>query len=249
MRQLLPITKEAIDPLDVYPTAERPPPGHRPWLMMNMIASTDGAIELDGVSGGLGGPADRLVFRAIRATADWILVAAGTVRAERYGPPRLPSDARAMRVAQGRPPDPRLAVVTGRLDLDVDLPLFAEVSPDEDRPLIITGSSAPPERVEMLSDVADLVVVGGARPSPPAVLDELHRRAAAVVLAEGGPNFNGQLASHDLIDELCLSISPVVVGGPSCRIIRGSEALEPADMTLDHLLEQDGFLFARYVRR
>lgn len=249
MRQLLPITKEAIDPLDVYPTAERPPPGHRPWLMMNMIASADGAIELDGVSGGLGGPADRLVFRAIRATADWILVAAGTVRAERYGPPRLPSDARAMRVAQGRPPDPRLAVVTGRLDLDVDLPLFAEVSPDEDRPLIITGSSAPPERVEMLSDVADLVVVDGARPSPAAVLDELHRRAAAVVLAEGGPSFNGQLASHGLIDELCLSISPVVVGGPSSRIIRDSEALEPADMTLDHLLEQDGFLFARYVRR
>ena len=215
---------------------------------MNMIASADGASELEGVSGGLGGPADRLVFRAIRATADWILVAAGTVRAEHYGPPRLPSDAREMRTAQGRPPDPRLAVVTGRLDLDLRLPLFADSKPDEPRPLIITGSSAPPERMEMLSDVAELVVVDDTRPSPLVVLDELHGRGADVVLAEGGPGFNGQLASHGLIDELCLSISPHLLGGPSGRIIRGTEAIAPAAMVLDHLLEQDGFLFTRYVR-
>lgn len=249
VRQLLPTSEESVDPLDVYPMAERPTPDQRPWLMMNMVASVDGAIELDGVSGGLGGPADRLVFRAIRATADWILVAAGTVRAERYGPPRLPADAREMRTAQGRTQDPRLAVVTGRLDLDLELPLFADLRPDEPRPLIITGSSAPPDRIEMLSDVAELVVVDDRRPSPPAVLHELHSRGATVVLAEGGPSFNGQLASHGLIDELCLSISPLVAGGPSGRIISGAEAIAPAAMVLDHLLEQDGFLFARYVRR
>ena len=249
VRQLLPTPIDDVDPLDLYPTADRPTPGSRPWVMVNMITTLDGAIEIDGVSGGLGGPADRDVFRAIRASADWILVAAGTVRAERYGPPRLPEAARERRVARGKPADPRLAVVTGRLDLDSDLPLFARLEPDEPQPVVITGSEADPGRLDALADRAEMVVLDDARPSPSTVLDELNRRGAAVVLVEGGPSFNGQLASDRFVDELCLSISPLVVAGPSGRIMASARATSGTEMTLAHLLEQDDYLFARYVRR
>jgi riboflavin biosynthesis pyrimidine reductase len=80
------------------------------------------------------------------------------------------------------------------------------------------------------------------------VLAALGERGADVVLAEGGPTFNGQLVDSGLIDELCLSISPHLVGGGSSRIVNGSEAAIPDDLRLDRLLEHDNALFARYVR-
>jgi riboflavin biosynthesis pyrimidine reductase len=248
VRQLLPTEAHEIDPLDLYPTLDRPTPPDRPWLIVNMIASADGATELDGVSGGLGGPADRLVFRAIRASSDWIVVGAGTVRAERYGPPRLPDGARDRRIARGLPADPRMAVVTGRFDLDPTMRLFAEKEPGEPRPLVVTGTSAPATRIEALVEAAEVVVLDDSRPTPAAILAELGSRGARVVLSEGGPSFNGQLASAGLIDELCLSVSPLVVGGPSSRIARAEESGAPLPLTLTHLLEQDSLLFARYVR-
>ena len=244
----MPTPVEDVDPIDLYPAAERPEPTGRPWVMVNMIATVDGAIEIDGVSGGLGGPADLAVFRAIRATADWILVAAGTVRAEEYGPPRLPDGHREQRMARGVPPDPRIAVVTGRLDLEPDLPLFANLGVDEPLPVVITGSAADPGRLEALADRAEMIVLDDARPSPATVLDQLHHLGAGVVLVEGGPSFNGQMASHDLIDEVCLSVAPLLVAGPASRIMASAHPAEGIAMNLAHLLEEDGYLFARYVR-
>jgi riboflavin biosynthesis pyrimidine reductase len=249
VRQLIPAPVDAVDPLELYPAAARRAPVDRPWLMINMIASADGATELGGVSGGLGGPADRLVFRAIRATADWIVAAAGTVRAERYGLPRLPDAAREMRTAAGRPPDPRLAVVSGSLDLELDLPLFADQAPGELPPLVITGTGSAVARRARLEAVAEVAVIEEARPTAGSILAELQRRGASIVLSEGGPGFNGQLTSAGLVDELCVSISPLLVGGPSARIVVGSTAVAPTAMRLDLLLEQDGLLFARYVRQ
>lgn len=248
MRQLLPTPVESVDPLELYPTAARRRRGDGPWLMINMIASADGATEVDGVSGGLGGPADRLVFRAIRATADWIVAAAGTVRAERYGLPRLSDAARDMRTARDRPRDPRLAVVSGSLDLDTNLPLFADREPGEHPPLIITGTGSSAAARARLEAVAEVTVVDATRPTAGSILAELHRRGAAIVLSEGGPGFNGQLVSAGLVDEICLTISPLLVAGPSARIIVGADAVAPTRMRLAQLLEQDGLLFARYVR-
>ena len=69
-----------------------------------------------------------------------------------------------------------------------------------------------------------------------------------VVLAEGGPTLNGQLAAAGLIDELCVTVAPRLLGGGAKRIVVGPPAAEPTTLELAHLLEEDGFLFCRYVR-
>src|SRR5512132_4675360 len=157
-----------IDPAEIYGADSRPPPGDRPWVLGNMIATVDGAAtDPTGRSAGLGGPADRQVFSVIRAVADIVLAGAGTVRTERYGPARLPPDVQEARLARGQSARPRVAVVTRSLALDLELPLFREAT-DEDRPIVIT-TTAGMDRVRStggatatqdLAMVAEIVVAG-----------------------------------------------------------------------------------------
>lgn len=233
--------------MELYPSLPRPKPTGRPWLMINMIASADGAIAVDGTSGALGNPADEAVFSAVRACADWIVAAAGTVRAERYGLPRPGTESQRARRAAGRADRPRLAVVTASLNLDADLPLFSDQRPDDDLPVILTGRDAPAAAAERLESVAEVVRLASTRPQPAEILAELDRRGAAVVLSEGGPSFNAQLTDAGVVDELCLSIAPLVAGGPSPRIVHGSQRVVPLDLSIDHLLEASGTLFVRYL--
>ena len=109
-----------------------------------MVVSVDGATQVDGRSGGLGGPADRRMFLSLRSIADVILVAAGTVRAEHYGPPRTSPDQRAQRLAHGQAECPRIAIVSGSLDLDLDAALFTEAT---EPPLLFTSPAADPAKV------------------------------------------------------------------------------------------------------
>lgn len=248
VRQLLPTPLVDVDPLRVYPHDARPPPSNRPWVMLNMVASVDGAIAIDGRSRDLGGAGDAQTFRAIRASCDWILVAAGTARAERYGVPRPAPDVTEARLATGRTRAARLAVVTTSVDLDPSLPMFADQEPGDWPPLIITGASPPADSVAALAHAAEFVHLAAELPSPRSVVNELHRRGATVVLAEGGPTWNGQLAQSDLIDELCLTISPHLVGGASPGILGNTPVAGVRELTLDRLLEHDGALFARYIR-
>ncbi len=248
MRQLLPTTVDDVDPLDLYLADERPHPADRPWLMANMVASVDGAIAIDGLSGGLGGEQDRVVFRALRASCDWIVAAAGTARAERYGIPRSTDTVARRRAEAGRVAAPRLAVVTASVDLDPGLPMFADRHRDEPPVVVLTGATPPGDQVAALDGLAEIVPLAAPHPTPELVLDELGRRGAGVVLAEGGPTFNGQLVSAGLVDEFCLTLSPQLVGGDSSRIVAGATGATPARLELARLLEADGVLFARYVR-
>lgn len=238
---------EPFDPTEAVPAERRPSPDGRPWVMTNMIASADGATAVDGVSGALGGPADKAMFMALRSATDGILVGASTVRQERYRPPSAGDEAtRAARAARGQQQRPLLAVVTGSLNLDPDLPLFADASY---RPLIITVQSAPAEQRRRLSSVADVIDVGERRVELPAALAVLRRRDVAVLLSEGGPSLNGQLIADDLIDEWNLSLAPVLAAGSSSRPARGPEPVgPPTGMTLSRVWEQDQLLFCRWVR-
>ena len=161
------VTANGVDPLDVYLAADRTPPAGRPWVMVNMIASADGAVAVDGASRGLGSPADKAVFAAVRACADWILVGAATVRAERYGLPRLSAAALDARRAAGRSERPGLAVVSASLKLDPSLPMLADRRPGEARPLILTGPDAPADRAERLTETAEVVRLEPTADSPP----------------------------------------------------------------------------------
>ena len=243
MRRLLPHPADEIDVGDEL-WAEDRDGGDRPWLIANMIASLDGAATIDDRSGQLGGPADKLVFHALRSLADVILVGAGTVRAERYGPPRHdPSDVER-RIAAGMSDRARIAIVTSSLDLEDELPLFGD--PDA-RPLVLTVESADPGRRARLERVADVVTAGTTHVDAETAILALAELGARTVLCEGGPTLLGGLHQADLVDEWCVTLSPVAVSGTGPRIAFGSTA-SVRRLELDRLWEEDGMLFAREIR-
>jgi len=223
MRRLFPDPLDPVDPAGVYGDPPRTGPGGRPGVRLNMIASVDGATTVAGVSGGLGGGADHDLFALLRSLADVVLVAAGTARAEGYGPSRVP-----------------VAVVTRSCRLDWEAPFFtAPVA----RPIVVTVAGAPPDA---LARAAEVVVAGDRDVDLAVALDALGGRGHRAVLAEGGPTLNAQLAAAGLLDELCLSLSPRLVGGAAKRILDGLEVPGTTPLRLCSVCEQDGFLFLRY---
>ncbi len=253
MRQLLPEYLPEVNPVELYTADLRTCIGDRPWVVVNMITSIDGATAVDGRSGALGGPADKAVFRALREVPDVILVGAETVRTEGYGPVRLGDDARQRRRDLGRSEVPLLAIVSGSLTLDPDAPMFSEA---EGATLVLTSENADPVRRRRLESVAEVHTVGETRVSMTMALSLLGRLGIACVLCEGGPTLNAQLLAQDLVDEWCQTTSPMLVGGESSRSAVGPEADfgddasggGPPGLRLDRLLEDNGMLLARYLR-
>jgi len=218
MRRLFPDAVDDVDPVTEYATPRRRHPDGRPWVLVNMITSLDGAVAIDQRSGGLGGPADQHVFHLLRGLADVVLVGAGTARAERYGPPAKPGQ--------------RIAVVTRSATLDWSSPLFASGAG-----LVVTTEDAPSVPVDCIRaghGAVDLVAAL-------ALLD------ADVVLCEGGPSLNGDLIGAGAVDEWCLTLSPMLVGGDAGRAARSATA-HPTGFDLVAVLEDSGFLFVRAVR-
>jgi riboflavin biosynthesis pyrimidine reductase len=226
VRQLLPSPLDPVDPADVYGDPPRAGPGGRPGVRLNMIASVDGAATVAGLSGGLGGGADHDLFLLLRSLADVILVAAGTVRAERYGPSRVP-----------------VAVVTHSCRLDWEARLFTAPLA---RPLVVTVAAAPPAALARAAEVAEVVVAGDRDVDLAAALAALGDRGHRAVLAEGGPTLSAQLATAGLLDELCLTLSPRLVGGDAKRILDGPPVPGAPPLRLCSACEQDEFLFLRY---
>ncbi len=235
--------------MDLYHHDDRSTGGSRPWLLVNMVASADGGTTVDGVSAGLGGPADRRLLGTLRGLADVILVGAGTARAEGYRSPRTPEDRVAvLRATSGRPPRPRLAVVSAGLSLEPDAAMFTPTAGSDPRPLVYTTGDAPADRRAALAGVAEVVTVGGGgRVDVEGVVSDLGDRGAGVVLAEGGPSLNHQLVEAGLVDELNLTVSPLLTGGRADRILAGQSLGGPVALSLDRVLADEGFLFCRYL--
>ena len=216
---------------------------HRPepWVAVNMVSSVDGGTAIAGRSSAIGDHQDRVVFRALRAIADLVLVAAATVRAEGYGPASLPEHLERWRVERDKPPRPRVAIVSRSLDFDVDA--FGD-----EPPIVITSQSSPDERRSELEDRTDVLLVGSEQVDLGEALDRLRERGGATILCEGGPALNGQLAAHDLVDEWCLTIAPLVLSGDSHRIVRGDGLSEGRPLRLDRALRGEQALFTRWLR-
>lgn len=242
MRRLLPDPRNGVDLDEAY--AWRPGPTRQ--VRANMVASADGGATRSGATEELSGPADKRVFAVLRGLADVILVGAGTVRIEDYGPARPTLERQERRVAAGLAPIPPLAVVSGRLDLSPESRFFTEATV---RPVVVTVDAAPPERQRALRRVADVVVAGAARVEPAAMCDALAARGFARVLCEGGPQLLSTITAAGRLDELCLTVSPQLVGGSGPRILTGPVLHPAAALTVEHVLEEDGFLFLRYAVR
>ncbi|MFC4531857.1 pyrimidine reductase family protein [Sphaerisporangium dianthi] len=237
MRRILPSPADDVDLAHAYAY-----PGPE-WLRLNMVAGADGGAWLKGVSEGLSGKGDRRVFGVLRGLADVVLAGAATVRTEAYGPARPRSSWRELRL--GRPPSPPIAVITRRLDLDLASPLFTEAEPHA-RTIVITTERAPKDRRDEAGRNAEVIVAGDERVDMSIAVASLRERGLGRVLCEGGPRINGQLAAAGLVDELCLTISPVLTGGDAARILNGPASHVP--LRLAHLLEEEGFLFCKYTR-
>jgi riboflavin biosynthesis pyrimidine reductase len=245
VRRLWPDPSDIADIDALVATEARFAPQDRPWLLVNMVASLDGAIAVDGRSGHLGGPDDKLVFHALRAIADVVMAGAGTVRAERYGPARPTEPQRIARRARGQDDVPTIAVVTRSLDLDLSSSLFTTEGPT---PIVITCDASPADRRRQVAEHADVIVAGHDDVDLTVALEELAGRGAGVVTCEGGPRLNGDLIAADLVDEWDLTVSPGLVGDGGGRAAAGPTPDVPRSFHLDRLLEGGGLLLGRWVR-
>ena len=216
------------------------------WLRANMVSSADGAATLEGATKALSSKTDRHVFALLRTLSDVIVVGAATAREERYNPVRPRELWRHLRA--GRSPTPPIAVVSLRLDLDPQSPLIT-AAPADARTIVITTAQAPPDRRAQLATRADVIVAGEQTVDLVAAVKALADRGHRRVLAEGGPHLLAQLVEAGLMDELCLTIGPLMAGPGASRIVAGAPAAKPQPLTLAHLLEDDGFLFCRYTRK
>jgi riboflavin-specific deaminase-like protein len=208
---------------------------------MNFAATVDGRAAIEGVSGPIGSNADTALLVALRTRFDAVMIGAGTMRAERYGRPVANQEKRERRERLGLPHDPLMVIVSGRLDLPWDAPLFAEGG----RVLIFTASEAePPETATSLRVVRH----EGAIDLGAAMAHLRHERGIRALLSEGGPRLHGQMQAAGLVDDLFLTIAPKLVGGGAPRILEG-ELGGVTPLELAWLLEEDGELFARYRRR
>lgn len=239
-------------PVDQPPEAgvielyDYPPDLRRPFVRANFVCSADGAVTMDGRSGGLSDPADREVFALQRAMADVILVGAGTARHEGYRGVRLPEEHARLRRKLGLAAVPPIAVVTASCWLTSEHVL---VSDTEVPPIVITVGAAPVEHRRALAGAGVPVLVAGEhRVDPATAVRMLGEHGLNRVLTEGGPQLFGDLVAADLVDELCLTISPRLVGGMAGRIAQTSQELRPRRLRLASAVHAGDTLLLRYHR-
>ena len=217
---------------------ERAPAG-RPFLFLNMVASADGRATLEGRTAALGSEADTLLLTELRAVADAVLVGTGTIRAEGYG--RLVRNAErvARREAAGLAPTPTAVLLSRTFDIPWDAPLFAAA----DQPVLVyAGAGGEPPEV-----AAPVEVVRLDDPSPAAAMADLRSRGIRALLCEGGPTLNGALLLAGVVDELFLTLSPLLTGEPAApRLVEGTALPEPVPLELEWVLRHGEELFLRY---
>jgi riboflavin biosynthesis pyrimidine reductase len=209
------------------------------YLRVNFVSSADGAVTVSGKSGGLSGPADKRLFQLLRDLADVVLVAAGTVRNEGYGYPEFGPERRARRVTAGGVELPAFAVVSRSLDLDLSSSLFTAAPV---RTIVLASAGAPADRRRELEKCAEVVTTEGLAHA----VRLLQERGLGRILCEGGPSLFAGLLAESMVDELCLTLSPLLAGPGPGRIVAGPRH-DPVPLRLTTLLEEDGALFGRYA--
>jgi 5-amino-6-(5-phosphoribosylamino)uracil reductase len=224
-----------------------PDAGRETWLRANMVATLDGAAQHDGRSQPISSAADMRIFGTLRALADVVIAGAETVRQEGYRPARVRADFAEARQAAGQAPVPAIAVVSASLELDFSLPLFTSPLVPT---LVLTGAAAAPDRVAAAERAGARVVIAGdgVGVDPARALTALAGLGHTRLLTEGGPRLLGQFVTAGVLDELCLTVSPMLTAGDAQRIAGGPAVEVPRRFVLASLLEEEGFLFSRYRR-
>lgn len=243
----LPQEEERLSaPDQVYGWLELPPPKiDRPYTYLNMAMTLDGKVTL-GQPGKLlsGSMADRLGMDELRAVSDAVIIGAGTLRAEnprmRIRTPRL----REERIRRGMPPDPRYIIVTGKGELPFSARIFRE-----DHPLILTTQRGL-DQLKPLEERAEIRAFGEERVNLGQALFILKEEYGIChLLCEGGPNLAFEMIREGLMDELFLTLSPLLKGGRDTLTLLEGEGFPPEKtprLQLLSLREERGELFLRY---
>lgn len=223
-----------------------PAAGRAAYVRANMVTTLDGAATgADHVSGSINTAADHRAFEVQRAWADVVLVGAGTARAERYRTLTVAPGLAAARAARGQAPHLELAVVSASGALPAEL--LSTPRP----PLVLTvADRAGLDRLREIVGPDRVIVAGATTVEPARALAALAERGLVRVLTEGGPHLLAELVEHDVVDELCLTTSPLLVGGPASRVLASEAWLTPpVEATPAHLLHAGGSLLGRWLLR
>lgn len=235
MRLLLPHPRQ-LEPDDLHDVYDC---GEAALLRGGFVLAVDGGICVDGGSRRLQSPADEAVFHALRAVTDAVLVGAGTARSEGYGPVRPRPAGRVWRAGHGFTERPVVVIVSRSLDLDPSARWFSGPA------LILTCAAADPVRRARLSEVCEVIVTGQDDIDLPAAVGALRDRGLTRLLCEGGPRLLTSLLQADLVDELCLTLTPLLLGAAPQMLRETLTA--PRQLELRHLVDGgDGVLLARY---
>ncbi|MEO6532258.1 MAG: pyrimidine reductase family protein [Pseudolysinimonas sp.] len=218
--------------------------GNSLGLRVNFVESIDGAATVGGRSGGMSDAADHRRFELLRRVADAVIVGAGTVRIEGYGPLRVSDASADWRVAHGMSEHPVFVIVSRALELDPGSRIFTEARV---RPVIVTTASAAHAARARFDGVADLIAVGDDAVDLGAAIEALRARGLSRLLCEGGPSLFGALLSADLVDELCITVAPQLTAGDAPRIANSAHE-SVRGMRLLEVLKSGSGLLLRYLR-
>ncbi|RJQ85251.1 pyrimidine reductase family protein [Amycolatopsis panacis] len=220
-----------------------PPACPGPFVQVNFVASADGAVAVNDLSAGLSNPADKRVFLLARDLADVILVGAGTAGAEGYRGARTNPVRAARRERLGRCPVPPVAVVTRSGALDPAAPLFTDTHVP---PIVLTTARA--DTAALTRAGAEVLVCGEDDVDLERALALLSERGLRRVDCEGGPRLFASLAAAGLVDQLCLTVAPILAGGGAGRIAAGPAVIPPQGLELASVLVEDSAVLLRYRR-
>lgn len=221
-----------------------------PWLRTQMVITLDGATTgADGLSGSISGTADKRVFMETRRLTDAVLVGAGTIRAERYKPMGVKPEWQEARTAEGLQPAPRIVIVSGRLDLPWEEPMFSQSA----SPITVaTCASVGEQAREEAERHTQVVSFGNDTVDLRALLTWMRAEGMERIVCEGGEALLDGLVREDLVDEMDLTISPVLAGagyltGPPADALDALTGRYPR-FSLAHEFADEGFVFCRFVR-
>ncbi|ETT28099.1 5-amino-6-(5-phosphoribosylamino)uracil reductase homolog [Rhodococcus aetherivorans] len=236
-----PLDDDELRALYAYPADLR-----SPWVRVNFVSSLDGAVAVEGRSGGLGTPSDKKVFGLLRGLADVIVVGAGTARGENYGGARTSAALRERRLEAGLSEVPPVAVVTATCHLDPGCRLFTDTTV---APVVLTCETAPGTRRRSLAAAgADVRVIAEHSIDGHAVRDALAAAGWTRALCEGGPRLFGQLIADGVVDDLCLTLAPLLAAGPEGRIATAPQTAVTSMRPAHVLADDDGTVLTRWIR-
>lgn len=258
MRALIPDIIEDLSDSDLAHVYAWPSKRDQTWLRMNFAASIDGCVtDNDGLSAGVSSPDDKRVFALLRATCDAVVVGAGTARTEGYGPVKVRESMEKLRHKLGMTTPPRLVIITNSGNLDPASPAFVDADPGA-RTIVVTrresglGADTATARHDELAEVADIVVAGEASVDLKSTRTQLGDLGLHRLLCEGGPSLFGDMLTAGVVDDLCLTTSPLIAGQSTANrtTLVGHDALpEHHDATLASLVQANDSLLTRWLLR